>query len=44
MFNHMAKGAIAWSYVSCFTLFIYFFVYDMWYGLTLCKIEGQVLS
>ena len=33
-------GAIAWPYVPCFKLSTCF----LWYELTLCKIEGQVLS
>ena len=44
MFNHMAQGAIAWPNVPCFKLSTYFLVYDMWYGLTPCKIDGQALS
>ena len=43
MFNSMALGATAWPNVPCFKLSTCFLIDVMWYGLTLCKIEGQVL-
>ena len=37
-------GGIERPNVPCFKLSTCFLIDDMWYGLTLCKIEGQVLS